>query len=107
MHRLGPMMAIFEPQRLSVVDVENLRPHYAQTLRDWRQRFDANADKVAAMFDEDFVRAWRLYLCGSIAAFTEGQLQLFQVLFRRPGCRSLPFNRDRMQVVATTDPPTE
>ncbi len=50
------------------------------------------------MFDEDFVRAWRLYLCGSIAAFTNGQLQLFQVLFRRPDCRSLPLTRNRMRV---------
>ncbi len=50
------------------------------------------------MFDGDFVRAWRLYLSGSIAAFTEGQLQLFQVLFRRPGCASLPMTRDRMRV---------
>ncbi len=50
------------------------------------------------MFDADFVRAWRLYLCGSIAAFTEGQLQLFQVLFRRPGCRTLPPTRNHMRV---------
>jgi cyclopropane-fatty-acyl-phospholipid synthase len=95
---LREMMGIFEPVGLSVVDVENLRPHYAQTLRHWLERYEANADKVAGMFDEDFVRAWRLYLSGSVAAFTEGQLQLFQVLFRRPGCRSLPLTRDRMRV---------
>src|SRR5690606_14463942 len=95
---LREMMEIFEPVGLSVVDVHNLRPHYAQTLRDWRDRFDANAAKVAEMFDDAFVRAWRLYLCGSIAAFTEGQLQLFQVLFRRPGCRSIPLTRDHMRV---------
>lgn len=95
---LREMMEIFEPVGLSVVDVENLRPHYAQTLRHWCERFDAHAARVQEMFDEDFVRAWRLYLCGSIAAFTNGQLQLFQVLFRRPDCRSLPLTRNRMRV---------
>lgn len=95
---LREMMDIFEPVGLSVVDVENLRPHYAQTLRHWRERFDASAARVEEMFDADFVRAWRLYLTGSIAAFTEGQLQLFQALFRRPGCRTLPFTRNRMRV---------
>jgi cyclopropane-fatty-acyl-phospholipid synthase len=39
-----------------------------------------------------------LYLAGSIAAFTKGQLQLFQVLFRRPGCNRLPHTRDHMRV---------
>jgi len=95
---LREMMEIFEPQGLSVADVENLRPHYAQTLRHWLERYDANAGRVAEMFDESFVRAWRLYLAGSIAAFTEGQLQLFQALFRRPDCRKLPVTRDHMTV---------
>ncbi|MEQ8483894.1 MAG: cyclopropane-fatty-acyl-phospholipid synthase family protein [Pseudomonadales bacterium] len=95
---LREMMAIFEPLGFSVVDVENLRPHYAQTLRHWLARYEEHVDQVAAMFDDDFVRAWRLYLSGSVAAFTEGQLQLFQVLFRRPGCRHLPATRDRMRI---------
>jgi cyclopropane-fatty-acyl-phospholipid synthase len=95
---LREMMGIFEPVGLSVVDVENLRPHYAQTLRHWLARYDANVARVREVFDDDFVRAWRLYLCGSVAAFTEGQLQLFQVLFRRPGCCTLPATRDHMRV---------
>ena len=93
---LKQMMDIFEPAALQVVDVENLRPHYARTLAHWRERFDANADKVREMFDDDFVRAWHLYLSGSLSAFTSGQLQLFQVLFQRPGCTHLPITRERM-----------
>jgi cyclopropane-fatty-acyl-phospholipid synthase len=90
---LREMMDIFEPYGFSIVDVENLRPHYAQTLRHWLERFDANERRVEALFDPAFVRAWRLYLSGSIAAFTAGQLQLFQVLFRRPACGALPATR--------------
>jgi cyclopropane-fatty-acyl-phospholipid synthase len=93
---LREMMAIFEPFGFSVLDVENLRPHYALTLRAWRDRFEANRDKVLAMFDERFVRAWYLYLSGSISAFTGGQLQLFQVLFKRPGCTDLPITREHL-----------
>jgi len=90
---LREMMAIFEPSGFSVVDVENLRPHYAQTLRHWLERFDAHEAQVADMFDAAFVRAWRLYLSGSVAAFTAGALQLFQVLFKRPDCTALPMTR--------------
>jgi cyclopropane-fatty-acyl-phospholipid synthase len=86
---------VLEPHAFSVLDVENLRLHYAKTLDDWRVRFEAAADRVATMFDEAFVRAWRLYLTGSQAAFTTGSLQLFQVLFARSGSNEIPWTRDR------------
>ena len=87
------MTDIFEPSGLSILDVENLRLHYAKTLRHWLDRFEASADRVAAMFDRRFVRTWRLYLAGSCAAFTAGGLQLFQVLFARPGLNAIPWTR--------------
>jgi cyclopropane-fatty-acyl-phospholipid synthase len=74
--------------------VENIRLHYAHTLRHWLQRFDGNVDKVRAMFDEPFVRAWRMYLAGSIAAFVIGELQLFQVVFNRHDDNDLPPTRE-------------
>ena len=63
------------------MDVENLRHHYALTLRDWLAGFERESDVVKRMFGEEFVRAWRLYLAGSLAAFLTGELQLFQVTF--------------------------
>jgi cyclopropane-fatty-acyl-phospholipid synthase len=84
---------VLEPQALSVLDVENLRLHYAKTLDCWRQRFDGSAHHVAAMFDDTFVRAWRLYLAGSQAAFTTGTMQLFQVLFARGSSNEIPWTR--------------
>lgn len=89
------MMAIFEPRGFSVLDVENLRLHYAKTLEHWLQRFERHADQVAQMFDDSFVRAWRLYLCGSIANFTTGSLQLYQVLFSRRGNNRVPWTRSQ------------
>lgn len=85
--------AILEPWRFSVLDVENLRLHYARTLGHWCERFESVAARVAAMFDETFVRAWRLYLVGSQASFTTGYLQLFQVIFARTGDNDVAWTR--------------
>jgi len=94
---LGEMMGIFEPWNLSVLDVENLRLHYALTLRHWLERYEAALDKVRAMsFDENFVRMWRLYLAGSIAAFETGVMQLFQVLFTTHENNRIPLTREFM-----------
>ena len=72
---------VLEPAHLSVLDVENLRLHYARTLRHWRERFAPAEPEVRARFGDPFCRAWRLYLTASEAAFALGFLQLFQVLF--------------------------
>ncbi len=93
---LREMMEIFEPSGFVIMDVENLRSHYARTLGHWLERFERNESRVREMFDENFVQAWRLYLSGSIAAFRHGQLQLFQVLFQRHGADALPITRERM-----------
>lgn len=90
---LSQMMTIFEPHGFSILDIENLRLHYASTIEHWQQRFEKAADQVAAMFDPDFVRAWRLYLAGSLAAFRSGDMQLFQVVFSRAGCNRIPWSR--------------
>jgi cyclopropane-fatty-acyl-phospholipid synthase len=90
---LGQMMAIFEPAGLSVLDVENLRLHYAETLRHWMARYLAAFDEVEATRGKGFARAWHLYLAGSVAAFNAGTMQLFQVLFARAGNNALPASR--------------
>jgi cyclopropane-fatty-acyl-phospholipid synthase len=90
---LREMMDLFEPNGLSVLDVENIRLHYARTLEDWLERYEENVEAVRGLFDETFVRAWRLYLVGSIAAFLGGRLQLFQVLYARSGANHVPWTR--------------
>jgi cyclopropane-fatty-acyl-phospholipid synthase len=91
---LGEMMQIFEPWDLSVVDVENIRLHYALTLRQWLSRYEGVVDQVRSRFDEFFVRMWRLYLAGSIAAFETGTMQLFQVLFTIQENNQIPLTRE-------------
>ena len=90
------MMEIFEPYAFSVIDLENLRLHYARTLEHWLRRYEAHVPEVAQMFDGSFVRAWRLYLSGSIANFTTGSLELYQVLFSRRGNNRVPWTRGHL-----------
>jgi cyclopropane-fatty-acyl-phospholipid synthase len=84
---------IIEPPALSVLDVENLRLHYALTLAHWLRRFEDAVPRVASAFGDTFVRAWRLYLAGSHVAFTTGSMQLFQVVFTRRGNNAMPWLR--------------
>jgi cyclopropane-fatty-acyl-phospholipid synthase len=93
MPSLGEIMRVFEPRHFSVLDVENLRLHYAETLRHWRERFEAASGKVLQMFDERFVRGWRLYLASSQAGFSSGCYQLFQVVFTPAGNDAIPWTR--------------
>ncbi|HEV2968455.1 MAG TPA: cyclopropane-fatty-acyl-phospholipid synthase family protein [Pirellulales bacterium] len=90
---LSEMTSIFEPHGFSVLDVENLRPHYAETLRHWLARFEAAYHRIVRMFDERFARMWRLYLAGSMAAFEAGCLQLFQLTFATGSSRQSPRTR--------------
>jgi cyclopropane-fatty-acyl-phospholipid synthase len=90
---LGQMSSIFERREFSVLDVENIRLHYAETLRHWLARYEQSVETVRTIYDERFVRMWRMYLAGSVAAFQFGSLQLFQVLFARPMRNELPLTR--------------
>ena len=93
---LKEMVILFEDSDLSVLDVENLRLHYAKTLKGWLSRYEENVDEIRRMFDDTFVRAWRLYLAGSKSAFRVGSLQLFQILFTRSGFNEIPATRARI-----------
>ncbi|HYA20764.1 MAG TPA: cyclopropane-fatty-acyl-phospholipid synthase family protein [Burkholderiales bacterium] len=93
---LREMLEVLEDWDYSVLDVENLRLHYALTLKHWLQRFENSSGKVKEMYDERFLRAWRLYLAGSIAAFSNGDMQLFQVLFARGANNDIPWTRGHL-----------
>jgi cyclopropane-fatty-acyl-phospholipid synthase len=99
---LGEVMkAIFERQQLSVLDVENLRLHYACTLDHWLTRFERQAAAVETMFDAAFVRMWRLYLASAQACFRSGDLQLFQVTFGRAADNTRLWTRDAWYAART------
>lgn len=84
---------VLEPFDFSILDVENLRLHYARTIDHWLHRFDETEETVREMFDDTFVRTWRLYLAGSQAAFQAGSMQLFQIVFARGRHNDVPWTR--------------
>lgn len=90
---LREVTEFLEPYEFSILDVENLRMHYARTLECWLKAFEDHFSDVVARFGTSFARMWRLYLAGSIAAFRVGSLQLFQVVFAGRRCASQPWNR--------------
>ena len=91
---LSEAAKILESGNFTVLDVENIRLHYAKTLEHWLARFERAAPQVTRMFGEAFVRTWRLYLSGSLAAFNTGDMQLFQVVFNRYGNNRVPWTRE-------------
>lgn len=72
---------VLTPAGMSILDVENLRLHYARTLAHWRMRFKNAEEHVRAEYGLPFQRAWELYLAGAQASFSTGWMQLFQVVF--------------------------
>ena len=93
---LQEMLDVVSSADFKVMEVENLRAHYAQTLQHWREGFEASVDEVERRFGIEFVRAWRLYLAGSRASFSAGEMQLYQVLFERNWSEQLPATLERL-----------
>lgn len=69
----------------ALLDLHQLRPHYAWTLRSWLQRLEANHDRAVAAASEQAYRVWRTYMAGSAYSFEEGSLEVVQLLGRAPG----------------------
>ncbi len=80
---------------LEVLDVENLRRHYARTLACWSDNFEARRDEIQRVVPEAIYRVWRVYLAGCAQAFERDDIAIFQVACRKAGCsaQSIPWNR--------------
>ena len=77
------IMNVMEKERWEILDVENLRLHYAKTCRDWFNNLEENADKIRDMVGERIYRIYRLWLVCSSTAFYRGGLGLYQVLLQK------------------------
>ncbi|MEA2004825.1 MAG: class I SAM-dependent methyltransferase, partial [Acidobacteriota bacterium] len=76
--------------------IENLRLHYARTLDEWSKRFERNVEKIERMFDESFVRMWRMFLNGSAAGFRYGNIRVYQITFTNGLNNDLPLTRENL-----------
>ena len=92
---LSEVFASTERTGLWVADMEVLRLHYYYTIRHWRERFEANRAKAAALYDERFCRMWEFYLNAVELGFLHGSNMVFQIAIARPR-DAVPINRDFM-----------
>ncbi|MBD7911893.1 MULTISPECIES: cyclopropane-fatty-acyl-phospholipid synthase family protein [Clostridium] len=76
------------------LDVESLRRHYQKTLLCWYENFNNNIDEISKMFDERFVRMWKLYLGACAASFHNGMIDLHQILFSKGNNNELEMTRE-------------
>ena len=93
---LGATITALDRAGFEVRDVENLREHYALTLRAWVSRLEENWDEAVALTSPGRARVWRLYMVASALAFQFGEITVNQTLavVRRPdGCSGLPLTR--------------
>jgi cyclopropane-fatty-acyl-phospholipid synthase len=90
---LSEVLPAIERAGLLVTDVEILRLHYAQTLREWRERFLAHRETVEKLYDGHFGRMWEFYLAASEMAFAKQNMMVMQIqMTRRQG--TVPITRD-------------
>jgi cyclopropane-fatty-acyl-phospholipid synthase len=93
---LGDTVLDMERAGFEVRDVENLREHYATTLRHWVSNLERNWDDAVALVGEGRCRVWQLYMSASINGFDDAGIQLYQTLGVRPhdgGRSDVPLTR--------------
>src|SRR5262249_7824306 len=84
---------------LELVDIEDLRPHYALTLRHWVRRLEAEAEAATQLGGRERYRTWRLYMAGMAQAFDRGWLTAAQVVALKRGVGGLarrPWTREHV-----------
>jgi cyclopropane-fatty-acyl-phospholipid synthase len=83
--------ALAKVSDLRLFHLEDISPHYARTLRMWRERFFDNIDRVKALgYGDRFIRMWDFYLSYCEAGFAERYIGNVQMVFTKPLCRRDP-----------------
>lgn len=93
---LSDVIRIAEESGLEVLDVENLRPHYALTCRRWVKRLIENEERCIKVAGQRTYRTWLLYLSASALSFERGQTGVFQVLMAKRSDTTRHLTRDYM-----------
>ena len=90
---LSETLAAVEQAGLWTTDIEILRLHYANTLREWNKRFQDNRDKIKAIYDERFCRMWEFYLQSCEVGFRRMGWMVFQLQLAK-SVDTVPLTRD-------------
>ena len=96
LHEIGSVVSAMQSTGFEVRHLENLREHYARTLRAWAANLEARWEEAVALVGSGRARVWRLYVAGSALNFESGATQIHQTLAVRPdrGCSGMPLRPD-------------
>jgi len=94
---LGELVRTAEDAGFEVLDVENLRPHYARTCRLWEQRLTAHRGACLRIVNDATFRAWRIWLAASSLSFEDGYSSIYQVLMAPRGAVRKRLTREYME----------
>ena len=96
--QLGVVLNLMQSQGLEVIDVENLRRHYAKTCSIWADNFDGQSHNIRTQVDDKVFRIWRVYLAGCAYGFTQGWISLYQIVCTKANgdVAALPWSRRYM-----------
>ena len=92
---MSEVVSAIEKEGLIVTDIEVLRLHYAETLKEWHRRFVDQMDRVREIYDDQFCRMWKFYLIASEMAFRYGHDVVFQFQITKQ-VDKLPLTRNYM-----------
>jgi cyclopropane-fatty-acyl-phospholipid synthase len=92
---LSETVAASEQEKLIMADCETWRLHYVHTIAQWYDRYRANRETIAGMYDEGFYRLFQFYLAASLTMFRDAPMGVYQTQFlkRRD---ATPITRDYM-----------
>ena len=100
---LSEVLPAAERSRMVATDIEILRLHYAETLRNWRRRFAANRDAIAALYDERFCRMFEFYLAVSEITFRRSGHMVWQLQLAHDQ-EAVPLTRDYIAAAEAGQP---
>lgn len=95
---IGLALKAIQEGGLEVLDVENLRRHYAKTCAHWTDNFEVRSNQIRQLAGDRRYRIWRIYLAGCAYAFTQDWISLYQVVCIKAGQHParLPWSRRHM-----------
>jgi cyclopropane-fatty-acyl-phospholipid synthase len=97
LHEVGTVITALQDGGLEVRHMENLREHYALTLRNWVGNLETNWDAAVAEVGVGRARVWRLYMAASAVMFESDEVHVDQILAVKPvrtGSSELPLRPD-------------
>jgi cyclopropane-fatty-acyl-phospholipid synthase len=76
---------------MKVFHLQDIGPHYARTLKDWRERFFNKIDEIRKLgYSDEFIRLWEYYFCYCEGGFMERDIGTVQMVLTRPDNRREP-----------------